>query len=283
MLAGDDPVIGAPCPEQVLTGERSANLWVSGVTTTGAIEQVWAVIQPPYAVPGYDACGGVLPIAELTEVEQGIYEGAYEDFSTPGFYSVTFFAMDKNGAISQPVLTAITQTAIDGPDLYEDDDAPERATWIGLDGPDQTHGFHVQDDADWVRFYAEQGDIVRIETFNLGPEADTYVELFRDDGTTLIDENDNLDPWTPGSMLDWTVDTTGFFLVRVTVADESGFGPGAYYDLRVWREAGPVLPGSLTGRVTDAEDGKGLPGAGISLSSFRHGIHRWHIRDSCPA
>jgi len=51
MLAGDAPMIGSVSPAQTIGGPVSALLWADDVTTTAAIERVWAVITPP----GYDA------------------------------------------------------------------------------------------------------------------------------------------------------------------------------------------------------------------------------------
>ncbi len=46
-LAGNDPLIGSIVADQVLYGQTSSLLWADGVTTTGTISKVWAVIRPP--------------------------------------------------------------------------------------------------------------------------------------------------------------------------------------------------------------------------------------------
>ena len=45
--AGNDPIIGAVCPDRILSGETAALLWAGNIATTGAIEKVYAVITPP--------------------------------------------------------------------------------------------------------------------------------------------------------------------------------------------------------------------------------------------
>jgi len=121
MLAGDDPLIGAISPEQILHGETTATIWVEEVTTTGTIDKVWAVITPP----GYSSGQPTNPVTDVPTLEfnhmgDGRYEGTYSDFITIGIYEIAVYAMDTDSNISLPKETRVYKGF--GPDTYEEDD-----------------------------------------------------------------------------------------------------------------------------------------------------------------
>lgn len=150
------------------------------------------------------------------------------------------------------------------PDEYEEDDTPAGATTTYVNAPDQSRGFHEDADEDWVRFEAYAGEIVTIETLNLGPIADTYLELFREsDLATPILANDDRGPSDLSSVFFWDVDADGVYYVRVSSAPLAAppySGAGADYDLRIWNESGPddVYAGraavELTALNSDADE-----------------------------
>ncbi len=110
------------------------------------------------------------------------------------------------------------------PDAYEPDDNPGEATLIPTDGTNQTHNFHVSNDEDWVMFSITPGTLYTMETLNLSPSCDTYMELYESDGTTLID---------------WDDDSGGDFASRI-YWNSTGYPPGNYYIrvIEVWGGAG---------------------------------------------
>jgi len=93
LLAGDDPVVGpATVPDPLLAVINPIE--VTGVTSTGAISRVLAVILQPD--------GSVL---EVELQDQG--DGVFNDFTAalcgpPGDYTVSVFAVDADGNVSQP-------------------------------------------------------------------------------------------------------------------------------------------------------------------------------------
>ena len=106
MLAADDPIIGSVSPAQSLAGETSATLWAKDVTSTGTIDEVWAVITPPNYSGGSSADPITdLPTINLTAVGNNRYEGAYANFTSDGIYNIAIFAMDTKGMLSLPVQT----------------------------------------------------------------------------------------------------------------------------------------------------------------------------------
>ncbi|MFC1736093.1 PKD domain-containing protein [Candidatus Hydrogenedentota bacterium] len=159
------------------------------------------------------------------------------------------------------------------------DDTSQTANWIGLNGNDQDHNFHDEEDEDWATFFAETGDTLTIETLSLGVDADTVLELYAIDDNTKVAENDNRLEGDPSSLIEWSVNITGFYFVRVTnVADISpepqvlGLAgdegdPETQYILRAHSENG-ILPGSIAGSVTNAETTLAIPGATVIIDDF---------------
>jgi hypothetical protein len=269
LLAGDDPLIGSIVDEQTLTGTTTATIWVDQVTTTGAIHSVTAVVRAPDIGAEYT---GDLPTFELPWFEGTQYKGTYDGFTMFGTYHVVVTAVDEEGNVSAPIETTVVVT--NGPDMYEEDDSYDQATWIGTDSVyAQTHTLHDVDDSDWVEFYAEEGEVVTITTSNLGVNCDTLLELYGADGTTLVlgamnyPTADDAGPGDLSSLLVWTVDSPDFYFVRATGSPYAylpTWGEGTEYDLRVYHETGPTTLGQLMVRVVDSSKTP-LSGAWITL------------------
>ncbi len=84
------------------------------------------------------------------------------------------------------------ETPVLEPDAYEPDNTPAEATWIGIDGAYQRHNFHHPADVDWVRFYVLPGQEITVQTLDLAPNCDTFLELYRDGEVTPFLVNDNI-------------------------------------------------------------------------------------------
>ena len=273
LLAGDDPIIWSIVGEQEIFGTTTATISVDGVTTTGTIARVTAVVRAPGVDPEYT---GDLPTFDLPSAGSGHYEASYDGFTTFGTYHVAVTAVDGEGNVSVPVETTVVK--LDGPDRYEEDDTSEQANWIGVDAfptmvADQTHNFHDEPDEDWVMFFGAVGDVITVETLNLGPNCDTDIQLYRHDLTPVLDpethepvENDDRVGMDFSSYLVWTVDEDAFCFVRVFQSPDAivpTYGTGSQYDLRVWQEIGPGDTATLDVTVVKAAekdilDGKAL-------------------------
>jgi len=109
LLAGDDPVIGAVNPPQTLNGGTSALLVADDVTTTGEIDEVFAIITPP----GFQQTGGAvddLPRVSLSQGGKGnLYQATYNQFTIQGVYEIATYAVDGDGVVSFPKITTVTQ------------------------------------------------------------------------------------------------------------------------------------------------------------------------------
>jgi len=119
-----------------------------------------------------------------------------------------------------------------GPDAFEPDDSYEQASTIAVNGPTQSHNFHVAGDNDWTSFVAVSGTAYSIETSNLGDACDTFLYLYGPDGTTEIAYDDDSGPGL-GSRIEWTATTSAACYVRVRHYRNTVSGEGTDYDVRV--------------------------------------------------
>ena len=115
------------------------------------------------------------------------------------------------------------------PDIYEKDDTCYSAATL-LGGQTQSHDF-CQDAADWVVFNACGGKTYVLSTANLGPSADTVLELYGPDCTTLLTSNDKGGGGL-ASRITWVAPASGLYHARVRQADGST-GEGRGYDLHL--------------------------------------------------
>jgi len=140
------------------------------------------------------------------------------------------------------------------PDAYESDDAVSSARWITPDGYSQIHNFHIEEDADWVKFEAQAGVTYTLSTGNTGGHADTVLELYDTDGSTLLAFNDDCPNRWPSSCLDWQAPGDGTYYVKVYHWDEYAYGCTTEYGLSIVSNRAPALelgePG-ISFRYTD--------------------------------
>lgn len=97
------------------------------------------------------------------------------------------------------------------------------ATALYVNGEPVDGSFETAGDVDWFRFQGTSGIIYEIETSELGPGSDTFIYLYREDGTTLIDSDDD-DGVGLASKIAWTSDQDGLFYIKVNHYSSSGTG-----------------------------------------------------------
>jgi len=118
-------------------------------------------------------------------------------------------------------------------DEYEPDDSPALATLL-KPGLPQPHNLHIPGDQDWVRFEATAGNIYVIETYNLGPDLDTVLHLFDEEGNELArDDNGRAEDEALASRIMWTAQRGVSLYVMVHDAVDDAAGPGTEYSLRL--------------------------------------------------
>ena len=97
------------------------------------------------------------------------------------------------------------------------------ATALYVNGEPVDGSFETAGDVDWFRFQGTSGIIYEIETSELGPGSDTFIYLYREDGTTLIDSDDD-DGVGLASKIVWTSDQDGLLYIKVRHYSSSGTG-----------------------------------------------------------
>lgn len=100
------------------------------------------------------------------------------------------------------------------PDPGEPDNGPANARMLPTNGAAQSASISSPSDHDWFYFDAVADQTYRIETFNLGPEADTVVCLYSAMGTSLISCDDDSGPGF-ASRIWWRAPAAGRYYVKV--------------------------------------------------------------------
>ncbi len=153
-----------------------------------------------------------LKLYNLTEppVYDGLPPG--DDWKAPiATFSLAPKAKPKGGAAPNAIGAADAPYC--SPDMYEPDNTMDQAQWFTVDGLPQTHGFHVCEDVDFVKFEAMAGTRYMIQTLRLGQRYDTMLFLYDASGTLLAMDDDS----GPGyaSSIVWTAPADGVYYVKV--------------------------------------------------------------------
>ncbi|MBI2431274.1 MAG: carboxypeptidase regulatory-like domain-containing protein [Candidatus Hydrogenedentes bacterium] len=263
-LAGDDPVIGdAGTTPASLSSGTTATVWADDVTTTGAIDFVTATIMPP---------GGGSPVqVALANVGGGRYEAAYNRFTHYGDYQISVVAVDTEGGTSLPAERSLTQQL--GADPYEVDDTLAQARTTGIFGEMTRHNFHDLGDFDWLRFWAQAGEVITMETLNLEANCDTEIALFypngsavMDAGFPVVDDDGSAEPFASYYIL--TIPQGSYYYLRVRFSpggSGAGYGLGTGYDVRVSQDVvGCLASANLT--VYALSGGTKISGATVTIA-----------------
>jgi uncharacterized repeat protein (TIGR01451 family) len=107
------------------------------------------------------------------------------------------------------------------PDPYEPDQYYTDAFEIPTTGQVYTRAFNAPADKDWVKFYARTGQVYTITTAYVDADVDTVLQLYDLDGKTLLLSNDDYEPDSRSSRLQWTAPQDGWYFVRVTHFDHT--------------------------------------------------------------
>jgi hypothetical protein len=116
-------------------------------------------------------------------------------------------------------------------DAYEPDDTCAEAKPITPDSTAQSHTFHQYADKDWVHFSASSGTTYVIQTANVGPDADTILELHDACDQPPIAQDEN--PFGTTAQIIWTAPADGTYYVKVYNHDPDQYGDDATYDLSI--------------------------------------------------
>ncbi len=107
------PVIGRVSAPQTITGTNRASIQAFDVSGSHGVRRVFALIQPPdFRVGNPSNPVQVMPGIDLVPDESGaIYEGVFDQFTSPGTYHINVYARDTLDNTSLPRHTSITVDA----------------------------------------------------------------------------------------------------------------------------------------------------------------------------
>ncbi len=158
-------------------------------------------------------------------------------------------AIVQSGFIPGIAQATATATATPGPtptntpepqaggDPYEDDDICGRAQTLPSDGTKQTHTFHDNGDADWVRFTAQAGKSYIIKVTNLSEASDATISLYDACDDTLSGQGQN--SFGVEVTLEWDATKNGDYFVKLQQFDPTDFGDSVNYELSVTVDTTP--------------------------------------------
>ncbi|MCH2268907.1 IPT/TIG domain-containing protein, partial [Candidatus Thalassarchaeum betae] len=114
-------------------------------------------------------------------------------------------------------------------DAMEPDNSTSAATWIETDGSSYHHTYFPAGDVDWSKFNGSAGAEWLIKTRNLANGADTILQVYDTDGTTLLATNDDATSSTVASAIQFTASADVTYYVK-TYRYEDTIPIGRYGD-----------------------------------------------------
>ncbi|MBI3811092.1 MAG: pre-peptidase C-terminal domain-containing protein [Nitrospirae bacterium] len=188
----------------------------------------------------------------------GISNVSFEDFWDGWFNCPGCTTTNHGSQAGMDTVVADRKMALTA-DGFEPDDTVANAKPVMVNGPTQTHTLYPATDVDYVSFVATGGAQYTITTEALTNGADTFLEVFGTDGTTLITSNDDAtsvstktstcsvnpttqvstcppnDATTLSSKVVFTPTAGGTYYVRVKRSPTAPPSAGAYgsYDLKI--------------------------------------------------
>ena len=179
---------------------------------------------------------------------------------------------DTSGVLSVAELSVIGQVGIPG-DSNEPNDHPSKAKWISF-GTVTAHTFSYPGDLDWMMFNAQAGSSYTIRTLGLGPNTDTILELFDQDGATMITNSDDSNG-TLASRIDWIAPVAGTYYVKVRQFDGTRYGVDVLYTLALSVNPTPAW-------YAEFYDNENLAGDPIVVGQDAEINFEWHSDAPAP-
>ena len=225
--------IGSMTPDTLLLYTNSLLLWADDVVSEQTLSNVWVTITSPE----YDVDTQLESVDLDWNESSERYEVTYTNFTLPGVYYCTFFAMDIDGTISSPLQAEVLKA-----DAYEPDNIYQKASFFSLQEV-QRHNFHQTGDEDWAWFYADSNDVYEVQTIQLGTNVDTVLEIYYQPGlgatpTQVYSRDDEAKGRGIGEYALMDHWTSGWYRVRVRPYDASVTGIGSEYELHIYSPEG---------------------------------------------
>ncbi|MCE7988086.1 MAG: DUF11 domain-containing protein [Caldilinea sp. CFX5] len=144
---------------------------------------------------------------------------------------------------AQPGLAAPFAQAVCPVDGYEPDETSATATVVNVGNASPNHNLHTAGDVDWFALDLTAGLRYLVSAVAEGSDADTLLELYGSDGTTLLASNDNLAADQLDSQVSFDAPADGRFYVKVQTTSGAGVAAcNTNYALRSEVAAAVLLP-----------------------------------------
>lgn len=138
----------------------------------------------------------------------------------------------------------VTVVSTDTGDSYELDNTCAQARTILTDGSIQTHTFHAEGDADWVKFQVQANKTYVIQVDNVGINVDAVVMLYDACNQASLASDNNA--FGPTVRLEWDAPADGTYYLQLIQNDPLVYGQDTNYDLSVAVDTQPPsAPSSL--------------------------------------
>jgi len=119
-------------------------------------------------------------------------------------------------------------------DAMESDDSYSTATWIETDGSTYHHTYFPAGDADWSKFNGSAGAEWLIKTMNLANGADTILQVYDSDGTTLLASNNDATSSSVASSIQFSAPADATYYIKTyRYADTIPIGRYGDFDLTI--------------------------------------------------
>ena len=258
LLSNQDPsapvIASLEVTSNYVTPGVSTTLTASGVSDSDGTVSAVAFYQDANGDGQYDEGDTLLAQNAVTNSEAS-YELATDDLE-PGNYVFFARAVDDQGQWSQAARTVLVIVV---PDDHGNNAAGATLVSVGdtVSGAIQQNG-----DVDWFAFTATAGAIYRFET-TLGTLADSHLSLVDQDGTTILEDNDDiLWPDNLASRTTWMAPASGTYYLVVEPEEAGQLGE---YTLQLV---------DLSGVVDDHGD-EAATATAISIGSTLGGELEW--------
>jgi len=115
-------------------------------------------------------------------------------------------------------------------DEYEPDNTLHQANTIAVNEEPQAHTLSPANDIDYITFWAMEGVEYTIETFDLGGDVDTVIDLLDSDGNLVASDDDSGEE-DRASRLVWTAPQYASYYVRIKSYNGSSGSPESVYSV----------------------------------------------------
>ena len=148
--------------------------------------------------------------------------------------SMLYAQVDSTGVVTEAnnannITEEGTALCFAAPDASESANWPPETLVFELGQP-LVLNLHTVGDEDWLAVDLEEGKEYSFTTSDLGPSADTYLYLYKEDTTTLIASNDDAQG-SLASQIVWEATATGTYYLRVTHWNPTAGGCGTTYTI----------------------------------------------------